>query len=287
MHNLPEAVVIFDEEGLILQVNAAFELLFRYSPDECIGRNIIDLMTPSDRIEESRTLLGRITAGETVDIEIQRQGKGGFLLDVVLRSAPVIVDDAVIGYFVIYRDITERKSSESKLVEMATTDFLTGLFNRRYFMNSCAREFLRAKRYGHPVSVLMFDLDHFKSVNDTYGHDVGDRVLRNIAELGHESFRTGDIFGRVGGEEFSVLLPETEAEGATAVAERFRFAVEKAEMDTGAGTVRVTVSLGVACVSPETSTLDKALITADRALYKAKQNGRNRVEVSDEITVSQ
>lgn len=167
-----------------------------------------------------------------------------------------------------------------ELRRMATIDFLTNVFIRRYFMEVAEREVVRCKRYGQPLTLCMLDVDHFKHVNDSYGHAAGDEVLKFIAEKCMESLREPDSIGRLGGEEFAICLPETSADEAQAVAKRCHKAIEDASIDVGDGeSVQVTVSIGLAQWS-EGETLDDVLRRADRALYKAKEAGRNKVVIA-------
>jgi diguanylate cyclase (GGDEF)-like protein len=155
---------------------------------------------------------------------------------------------------------------------------LTGLANRRRFMQLAEHELSRKRRYGGELAVFMMDLDHFKVVNDTYGHQTGDLVLQKVGEICREVLRDLDCVGRLGGEEFAVLLPRTDVEHAMAVAERLRDAMEHASVAASHGeTVRFTISIGVATLRDETTSLDTLLNQADRALYQAKHCGRNRV----------
>jgi diguanylate cyclase (GGDEF)-like protein/PAS domain S-box-containing protein len=176
-------------------------------------------------------------------------------------------------------DITERKRMEEELRRLATTDALTGLFNRRRFIELAEREFSRTKRYGDALSLIMLDADKFKNVNDTYGHDVGDLVLKALASAGCATLRDVDAFGRVGGEEFLTMLPSTPLEGAVLVAEKLRRAIENAVVPLEETDIRFTVSLGVTTLRKDTTSVDQMLKEADQALYSAKENGRNRVEV--------
>ncbi len=176
-------------------------------------------------------------------------------------------------------DVTESRRLQEQLHNLATTDALTGLANRRWFMERTEGELERCSRYGSPFSLIMFDADKFKSVNDTYGHDAGDMVLKAIAEAARSVLREVDILGRLGGEEFAIGLPETAIEGGRLVAERVRLAIQDSGVELEDGTtVRFTVSLGVAEYSEDCSSLEALLKQADAALYRAKQNGRNRVE---------
>jgi diguanylate cyclase (GGDEF)-like protein len=178
------------------------------------------------------------------------------------------------------RIITQRKQAEEQLRILATTDELTSLWNRRYFLNAVRQEIERTRRYKSPLSLLMLDIDHFKRVNDEYGHDVGDQVLRSIAETLRQQFRESDIPGRMGGEEFAVLLPATSACGALTVAERFRECLEDFPIFTTDQAIHVTISIGIAEYKPKMTSMDELLILADDMLYKAKNSGRNRTIVA-------
>jgi diguanylate cyclase (GGDEF)-like protein len=161
---------------------------------------------------------------------------------------------------------------------LATTDGLTGLMNRRSLGTQLAARVREAQRYRRPLSLLLLDVDHFKKVNDTHGHPAGDAVLRGVAAVARSRARDTDLVARYGGEELAVVLPETDAAGARAIAERLRAAVEGTAHATEQGSLRVTVSIGVATWPGGGQTPDELVTTADRALYRAKQTGRNRVE---------
>jgi diguanylate cyclase (GGDEF)-like protein len=170
------------------------------------------------------------------------------------------------------------RDRESRLHEVARTDPLTGVSNRRRFLELFTVEFERAQRYGGELSCVMLDLDHFKVINDRYGHAIGDRVLVAAAEAFRRSLRTADVIARWGGEEFALLLPQTNLPGAQAVAERCRRALEEAVIPTDDGQVLVTVSVGVATLpGAALESPDSLMRSADEALYEAKSRGRNRV----------
>ncbi len=162
-------------------------------------------------------------------------------------------------------------------VEMAITDGLTGLYVQRYYKERVRDEYLRAKEYKLPLCVMMMDVDNFKSYNDTYGHLVGDKVLRAIAKVLKDTVRTVDLVARYGGEEFSVLLPKTGWDGSQIVAERIRRSVEKLEIPVVDQMTGVTVSIGVAEFNPDWADADEFIRRADQALYRAKAEGKNRV----------
>jgi diguanylate cyclase (GGDEF)-like protein len=184
----------------------------------------------------------------------------------------------LIGLHGVTRNITERKRLEQKLQIQATTDGLTGIFNREHFWTRANEELQRIQRYGGVCSLLMVDIDHFKQVNDTYGHAVGDAVLQWITRLCREAIRDTDLFGRVGGEEFAILLLETDAAGAVAVAERLRQSIYDNHFvnDEGIG-IPLRVSVGVAEYQKATESLSELMVRADKALYRAKSEGRNKV----------
>jgi diguanylate cyclase (GGDEF)-like protein len=160
---------------------------------------------------------------------------------------------------------------------LATTDGLTGLLNRRTFNAQLQGRLREAQRYDRPLSLLLLDIDHFKKVNDTYGHPAGDAVLRGIADLAQKQARETDIVARYGGEEIALILPETEPSGAQAIAERIRKTAAAATHPTEQGAVQVTVSIGLATWPGQGESAEAILEAADRALYRAKQGGRNRV----------
>jgi diguanylate cyclase (GGDEF)-like protein/PAS domain S-box-containing protein len=160
---------------------------------------------------------------------------------------------------------------------LATSDPLTGLVNRRHFFTLMEREFERSRRYKHELSIIMLDIDHFKRINDTYGHPAGDQVLRTLARICTQAVRNLDIVGRYGGEEFVILLPETPANRALTVAERLRTTIETTPFTLPSGDIHITVSLGVHTLNSNDGDVDNLVFNADAALYAAKAAGRNRV----------
>jgi len=205
-------------------------------------------------------------------------------------------------------EIELRKVSEEalkvislKYQKMATQDFLTGVSNRRYFMERAEEELRRAQRYNHPITFLMMDIDHFKKINDTYGHQAGDKVLKNVAKVCLDSLRIHDLFGRIGGEEFSALLPETPLNEAMRVAERIRENIEVSSWKIDNREVSCTISVGMSHIASHESELmdndssltdhnlqskdndglqilDKLMKKADESLYRAKLSGRNCIK---------
>lgn len=202
---------------------------------------------------------------------------------------------------VAHENITLRKQMESELLsakqaietfnaqlqealareqQNARTDDLTGINNRRHFFALARQAFSVAVRYRHPLSAILLDLDHFKAINDRWGHQIGDDVLKNVADIAQRHLRSADILGRYGGEEFIVLLPDSTAEQSKVVAERIRGEIESSNLDTPKGRVDLTVSAGVADTTQGgLDSIERLIGLADQALYAAKQAGRNRIAV--------
>ena len=181
-------------------------------------------------------------------------------------------------------DVTDTASSSRRLEQanvqlkqLSQTDRLTGLFNRGTWESMLVGEFKRSRRYQTACALVMFDIDHFKHINDTYGHQPGDEILRVVSRLIRENLRQTDIAGRYGGEEFAVLLPETQGDGAMSFADRLRGQIEKTATDTTAGPLSCTVSFGIALLDESIPDYVTWISCADKALYQSKEKGRNRV----------
>ena len=205
--------------------------------------------------------------------------KNGEVFAVQLTVAPMHENGQIVGGAVVFQDIAGRKAMEQELKRLATTDPLTGLANRRHFIEHLEMELARSKRSGESAAFLMVDIDHFKNINDTYGHGIGDAVLRHLAELSRRRLRRIDLFGRLGGEEFGILLPGTDGAKALQFAEDFRRHTADTPAQSSKGMIPFTISIGVAEFGPSDSASDSILARADAALYRAKESGRNRVEV--------
>lgn len=266
-----------DGETPIVYVNEAFTKLTGYSLEEVRGRDP-RFLQGDDRDQEGRKgLRHAIQQHGTSRVRLRNYSKSGrcYWLDISLM--PLNDEHGRVTHFAaIERDVTAEVRRENRLRELALTDELTELLNRRAFDNELQRELGRRRRYGSCFALLMFDIDHFKDVNDTYGHPVGDRVLESLGDLCRQHFRTQDVIARIGGEEFAVLLPETDHEGALEVAERFRSLVEQSTFLLEDTSLRITVSIGVT-TSTGVESVDELFSAVDDALYEAKESGRNRV----------
>ena len=207
------------------------------------------------------------------DVFIRQDGSW---LPVLLTVTPMVLEGTRVGAEVLFQDITERQRTTRELFRLATTDSLTGTLNRRRFFELGEAECKRVERYGMATALLMLDLDYFKNINDQHGHSAGDAVLVQFATVVKNVLREVDIFGRLGGEEFAVLLLETDMAGAHVIAERLRQAVEAGRVANPAGDIAITVSIGVTALGVKEESLDQAMIRADRALYRAKAGGRNQ-----------
>ncbi|WP_035053231.1 sensor domain-containing diguanylate cyclase [Andreprevotia chitinilytica] len=229
--------------------------------------------------------LEQLRAGQTVrgsEIRLQRFNGDAFWATASLSIVTTTEGSTIVLGLV---DITERKRLEEELKRRATTDSLSGLFNRAHFMETANQELGRAQRYRRPLSLLMVDIDFFKRINDTYGHDVGDKAIQALARICKATLRDVDLVARMGGEEFAALLPETNLIDAVSVAERLRIAIEAHSITTDEGQeVRFTSSIGVTELREDDPLVDDLLKRADKALYYSKHHGRNQVSVAEAIT---
>jgi diguanylate cyclase (GGDEF)-like protein len=182
------------------------------------------------------------------------------------------------AYCLVMRDITDKREASESLRRSTSCDHLTGIANRRFFFEAAELELVRWRLAPRPMSLILFDVDHFKRINDLHGHPVGDAVLRELAARLTATFREVDVVARVGGEEFAVLLPSTDLTAAALAAERLRMAVESQPIEVNGSCVACTVSGGVATMGDDVADLDMLIKRADQTLYAAKAAGRNRIQ---------
>ncbi|KKC29864.1 GGDEF domain-containing response regulator [Caldanaerobacter subterraneus] len=276
-----DAIIMIDDNGKVTFWNPAAERILGYSKEEIIGKDLHMFMIQDMRLYEAYReafkkfrLTGKgSVVGKTV--EMKTRHKNGHEIDVELSLSAVRIKDSwhAIG---IIRDISERKRFEELLYRQSITDPLTNIYNRRFFMQMLEQEIERVKRNKKLFSLIMFDLDHFKNVNDRFGHAAGDMVLKSVADTVKGRIRKTDYFARWGGEEFIILLPETSLNNAAELAEELRKKISETELD---GIGKVTASFGVTEYR-NTDTVDTVLLRVDGALYEAKGSGRNCVKIA-------
>lgn len=280
--NEPECVKVVARNGELLDMNrAGLAMLEVQSLEEAKAYGLSNFLHPEYRTSFF-DLHRKVCEGGSGVLEFQIVGKQGTPLWLETHASPLCdVNGQVIGQISITRDVTERRVLQQALEHQAQIDYLTELPNRRRFMELAEQELARSLRYHKALSIFMVDIDHFKRVNDTHGHKTGDVVLQKMSALMQESLREIDMIGRLGGEEFAVLLPETALDEARDVAERLRARVAEEEFVLEEGMpLRVTISVGVATMKQKNLNIDMLLSVADEALYKAKHAGRNQVCVA-------
>ncbi len=263
-------------EGHFLDLNPAMARIFGYDSTEAMIEDNNDIFLSSDQRQTFMQKLASEGVLKDFPLELHRCDRTSIWVEICARATFDTAGELV-ELDGLVADITERRRMLKELQELARCDGLTGLFNRRYFVELGQRELLRSQRENIPLSLVYFDADHFKRVNDTYGHDAGDKVLQDIARLGRVTLRELDVFGRIGGEEFAVLLPGTSGRDAIFVAEKLRRAFEAHTVSTPQGCIRFTASFGIACNQKQVVCLDDLLKCADTALYEAKRSGRNTI----------
>ena len=202
-------------------------------------------------------------------------GIQGYSLAIVI---PAIIA-SIVGHITLNLYF-ELEHSQQEIRTLANIDDLTQVFNRRHFFELAKRELERSRRNGHALAIILFDIDDFKSINDSYGHLAGDFILRESCQACKVIVRSYDVFARFGGEEFIFLLPDTDKARAKAVADRLRLLIAEHVVDFNEISVRITISVGIAVFDPKKDTLDDLIGRADNALYRAKRSGKNRLEVA-------
>ncbi|MGE5469129.1 MAG: diguanylate cyclase [Ignavibacteria bacterium] len=289
---------LVSSDGTILSINRGGADRFGGTPESIAGRNIFDLSGNADRDARRRAVEAAIRERRIEVLDDQRDGR--YLHNTIV---PVVSANGVVERVAVFsEDITEGRQAEAalrdanlqlqrqlheivslhaKLEEMATRDSLTGLYNRRSLDETLDREIARAKREGHSLALVMIDVDHFKRLNDTYGHQAGDQVLAALGQLLREDTRAEDVACRYGGEEFLILLPHISLEAARERAESWRARFAELAVRHGELSLQTTISLGVTAYPNHGHTSEELTQSADLALYLAKHDGRNRVTVFD------
>lgn len=281
---LGEGVYGVEKAGTCTFINPAALTMLGFTDDEVLGQDQHRLFHhhypngrdyPADRCPVHLTLQD----GQLRYIEEWLYRKDGSGFPVEMTVSPMERGGERTGAVVVFRDISERKRLEAELQALATTDALTGLPNRRHFLAQLDQEAARIRRFdGAAVALLMLDLDHFKAINDSHGHATGDKVLQNFGRAVLDSLRKTDMAGRLGGEEFAILLVGTGQQEAQDFAERLRKHIAETAVAFNGGRLHYTVSIGVTTLRPDDASIDDTLARADDALYRAKGKGRNAVE---------
>jgi len=285
-------------DGTTQYWNSASEKLYGYSAQEAIGQNLLDLIIPPEIREEVRQAIQQMAESRRPIpmAELSLMRKDGSRVSVYSSHVIVPVAGHTPELFCLDVDLTQRKQAEEALKtanaelkasldrekKLAHTDMLTGVHNRRNLYELAAQEFDIAMRYNQPLSIMMLDLDHFKKVNDTFGHTVGDQILVQVTQAALAELRSADAIGRYGGEEFMILLPMTKAQQAYPLAERIRESVAQIRVPTPIGDASVTLSIGIIEMTQtagKTESLEALIRRVDQAMYSAKQGGRNRTEI--------
>ncbi len=273
----PDAILVH-RGGTILYLNpVGSRLMGAREPGQLVGRSFLEFVLPEYRqpiIERIAMLEGGADALLPIELTVRTLTGRERPCEVV--SGPILYGGETAIQSVV-RDIADRKQMREELTRLATTDPLTGIANRRRFFECLELEWSRGRRHSRPLSILMFDLDHFKKINDTHGHAVGDSVLKGLCAEANKILRSEDIFARLGGEEFAVILPEIDRKTAEAVAERLRQGLAAVEVAAPEGVIRCTISIGVIQCRLAQESLDVALKRVDDELYRAKRSGRNLV----------
>ena len=259
----------------VLYINPVARNVLKITPPDVASFRLTDYFADSSKRNELVEKMRENRILDSFEVEMRSPRSGEKLwLDL---SARVVELDGELALYINLHNVTEQKETEEKLFKQASTDTLTGLYNRRQFEAMVAQAMASAQRYQTPYCVMMSDIDHFKSVNDTYGHEAGDVVLKEVAHLMQTTFRTSDIIGRFGGEEFIVFFTNTDINGAKIAAEHFRQAVEQAHIEAEGKHIPVTISLGL--TDTQNNDLMRLTKEADLALYYSKEHGRNQVSV--------
>lgn len=289
MDNVPDNIYFKDAQSRFIRINTyqGYHLGLA-SPLEAVGRTDFDFY-PADRAREFFADEREVLAGRRIVGKVEKQNVEGSPERWTLTSKVPFYgrDGKVMGLVGVSKDITQLKRMEHQLADaneqlnkLAREDALTGLLNRRMILELADNEWARWQRYGKTFSVLVIDVDDFKSINDTYGHQAGDQALKYLAARLSEAIRAVDIVGRYGGEEFVILLPETNAEGAVFAAEKALQNVRKSPLHLNGTALGITISIGIASVRLEDKNIDMLLHRADSALYEAKRAGKNRLVLS-------
>jgi len=275
---LPQIIVETDIEGNLVFANQkTFELTGYTREDFIKGINAAQLVIPEERSKVKQNMQKVLNGEKLQGTEYTALRKDGSTYPVCVYSSFKIDKGRTIGIRSIIIDFTERKKTEEQLKKASLSDFLTGLANRRNILKRLDYEMSLYQRQANAFSIILCDIDHFKKINDTYGHDFGDLVLKAITDTLSRTLRKIDIASRWGGEEFLILLPACDQKASRTAAERLRRAIEEMKIENDYFYVKVTMSFGVATWLNTLNDIEELIKLADQNLYRAKDEGRNRV----------
>ena len=274
--NASDIVAILDSAGTVTYEASSASHILGLRTEDMVGRPLADFV-PAESAADLQSFIGALlaTPDARVTIELRLRHADGSWRDMEVFGKNLLDDPAIGGLVVNMSDISERKRFVAELERLSETDVLTDTFNRRGFMRLAEREFERARRSKQPLTLVMIDIDHFKAVNDTFGHAAGDMILAAVADCCRRHVRSIDILARFGGEEFIILVVDASIVVAGKIADRLHQGIGESRATTIKGDVSVTASFGIATVEPETVDLELAIRLADEALYEAKNSGRN------------
>lgn len=273
-------IYMMDVDGYILSWNTGAEAITGYTEREVLGMqqaHVVGEPAISNGSLQTALHFARLN-GHCRETQTRSKRSGERYIAQVTLDVVRDGKGEITGFVEVFSDITLQKAHEDSLYQRATRDALTGIFNRGHFTEMANVEIDRARRFAEPLSLAMIDIDHFKNINDIYGHAAGDKVIVALAQGVTRYIRKIDIVGRIGGEEFALLLPRANKQPALEVAQRLRLVLSQKKIDLGETEVSFTVSIGVAALRPTTRDLQDLMRNADAALYKAKREGRNRAE---------
>lgn len=277
-----DIIGILDADGRFVYESSSALRLLGYHSAEVVGRQLTDFIASADGVAAAECFLASVLdqPGGSAPVEMALVHRSGDRRTFELVATNLLAVPTIAGIVVNLRDITERTELRAQLERLSETDLLTETLNRRGFIRLAERDFQRARRTGDKLAVVMMDIDHFKQVNDQYGHAAGDLVLANVAAACTGEIRADDLFGRIGGEEFAFVLAGGMHGSAHDLVNRLKAQVAACEISTIRGGVSVTASFGIAYVDPAETEFPNALNRADEALYAAKKAGRDCVKVS-------
>lgn len=265
-NNSTEAICLLDNNHCVIKINKKFEELFGFSEKEIKGRNLDDFLLPEELVNAGVNYTDRVKNGEKVTDETVRISKDGSRIDVFMQGFPINLTNGQIGIYALYTDISEKKKKEREIEYLSFHDEMTDLYNRRYFENELER--LESSRR-LPIAIIIGDLDGLKIINDNYGHKLGDEFIKSAAQVLSEVSRNEDVVARMGGDEFAVVLPETDAEAAKKYCQRIRDEINDFNQQNNLPQ-DLSISLGTAVYDEDSKSLEAVFNQADKQMYLHK-----------------